>query len=453
MSNISLDTKKAEQFLQAGAVKAFEPQAKAAQEALENGTCAGNDFLGWLHLPSSITPEFLADVQATADTLRANCEVVVVAGIGGSYLGARAVIEALGNAFAWLVNDDTKNPNILFAGNNIGEDYLAELTEYLKTKKFGVINISKSGTTTETALTFRLLKKQCEAQRGKDEARKVIVAVTDAKKGAARVCADKEGYKSFIIPDNVGGRFSVLTPVGLLPIACAGFGIKKLVEGAQDMEKACGVDVPFEENIAARYAATRQALYQQAGKKIEIVANFQPKLHFIAEWWKQLYGESEGKDHKGIFPAACDFTTDLHSMGQWIQDGERSIFETVISVETPNRELDFPHDDENLDGLNFLAGKRVDEVNKMAELGTRLAHVDGGVPNIRVSVPVLNEYYIGQLIYFFEKACGISGLLEEVNPFNQPGVEAYKKNMFALLDKPGYEAESKAIQERLANEK
>lgn len=453
MSNISLDTKKAEQFLQAGAVKAFEPQAKAAQEALENGTCAGNDFLGWLHLPSSITPEFLADVQATADTLRANCEVVVVAGIGGSYLGARAVIEALGNAFAWLVNDDTKNPNILFAGNNIGEDYLAELTEYLKTKKFGVINISKSGTTTETALTFRLLKKQCEAQRGKDEARKVIVAVTDAKKGAARVCADKEGYKSFIIPDNVGGRFSVLTPVGLLPIACAGFDIKKLVEGAQDMEKACGVDVPFEENIAARYAATRQALYQQAGKKIEIVANFQPKLHFIAEWWKQLYGESEGKDHKGIFPAACDFTTDLHSMGQWIQDGERSIFETVISVETPNRELDFPYDDENLDGLNFLAGKRVDEVNKMAELGTRLAHVDGGVPNIRVSVPVLNEYYIGQLIYFFEKACGISGLLEEVNPFNQPGVEAYKKNMFALLNKPGYEAESKAIQERLANEK
>lgn len=241
-------------------------------------------------------------MQATADTLRANCEVVVVAGIGGSYLGARAVIEALGNAFAWLVNDDTKNPNILFAGNNIGEDYLAELTEYLKTKKFGVINISKSGTTTETALTFRLLKKQCEAQRGKDEARKVIVAVTDAKKGAARVCADKEGYKSFIIPDNVGGRFSVLTPVGLLPIACAGFDIKKLVEGAQDMEKACGVDVPFEENIAARYAATRQALYQQAGKKIEIVANFQPKLHFIAEWWKQLYGESEGKDHKGILP-------------------------------------------------------------------------------------------------------------------------------------------------------
>ena len=452
MKSINLDITKAAQFLKPGTVAAYEPQVAAAQEALEAGTCAGNDFLGWLHLPSSITPDFLDEVQATANTLREKCEVVVVAGIGGSYLGARAVIEALGNAFAWLVNDG-KNPTILFAGNNIGEDYLSELTEYLKGKKFGVINISKSGTTTETALTFRLLKKQCEAQRGKEEAKDVIVAVTDAKKGAARTCADKEGYKSFVIPDNVGGRFSVLTPVGLLPIACAGFDIKALVNGAQDMEKVCGKEVAYAQNPAAQYAAVRQALYNQAGKKIEIIANFQPKLHFIAEWWKQLYGESEGKDHKGIFPAACDFTTDLHSMGQWIQDGERSIFETVLSVETPNRELDFPSDEENLDGLNFLAGKRVDEVNKMAELGTRLAHVDGGVPNIRISIPQLNEYYIGQLIYFFEKACGISGLVEEVNPFNQPGVEAYKKNMFALLNKPGYEAESKAIQERLANEK
>ena len=452
MKSISLNITKAASFLAEGAVKAYEPKVKAAQEALENGTCEGNDFLGWLHLPSSITPEFLDEIQAVANTLREKCEVVVVAGIGGSYLGARAVIEGLGNSFAWLVNDK-KNPTILFAGNNIGEDYLFELTSYLKDKKFGVINISKSGTTTETALAFRLLKKQCEDQRGKDEAKDVIVAVTDAKKGAARTCADKEGYKSFIIPDNVGGRFSVLTPVGLLPIAVAGFDVKQLVAGAADMEKACGKDVAFEENPAAIYAATRQALYTQAGKKIEIVCNFQPKLHYFAEWWKQLYGESEGKDQKGIFPAACDFTTDLHSMGQWIQQGERSIFETVISVETPNEKLLFPHDDENLDGLNFLEGKRVDEVNKMAELGTRLAHVDGGVPNIMVNVPELNAYYLGQLIYFFEKACGISGLLEEVNPFNQPGVEAYKKNMFALLNKPGYEAESKAIQERLANEK
>jgi glucose-6-phosphate isomerase len=451
MKSISLNITKAASFLAEGAVKAYEPKVKAAQEALENGTCEGNDFLGWLHLPSSITPEFLNEIQAVANTLREKCEVVVVAGIGGSYLGARAVIEGLGNSFAWLVNDK-KNPTILFAGNNIGEDYLFELTSYLKDKKFGVINISKSGTTTETALAFRLLKKQCEDQRGKDEAKDVIVAVTDAKKGAARTCADKEGYKSFIIPDNVGGRFSVLTPVGLLPIAVAGFDVKQLVAGAADMEKACGKDVAFEENPAAIYAATRQALYTQAGKKIEIVCNFQPKLHYFAEWWKQLYGESEGKDQKGIFPAACDFTTDLHSMGQWIQQGERSIFETVISVETPNEKLLFPHDDENLDGLNFLEGKRVDEVNKMAELGTRLAHVDGGVPNILVNVPELNAYYLGQLIYFFEKACGISGLLEEVNPFNQPGVEAYKKNMFALLNKPGYEAESKAIQERLKNE-
>ena len=451
MKSISLNITKAASFLAEGAVKAYEPKVKAAQEALENGTCEGNDFLGWLHLPSSITPEFLDEIQAVANTLREKCEVVVVAGIGGSYLGARAVIEGLGNSFAWLVNDK-KNPTILFAGNNIGEDYLFELTSFLKDKKFGVINISKSGTTTETALAFRLLKKQCEDQRGKEEAKDVIVAVTDAKKGAARTCADKEGYKSFIIPDNVGGRFSVLTPVGLLPIAVAGFDVKQLVAGAADMEKACGKDVAFEENPAAIYAATRQALYTQAGKKIEIVCNFQPKLHYFAEWWKQLYGESEGKDQKGIFPAACDFTTDLHSMGQWIQEGERSIFETVISVETPNEKLLFPHDDENLDGLNFLEGKRVDEVNKMAELGTRLAHVDGGVPNILVNVPELNAYYLGQLIYFFEKACGISGLLEEVNPFNQPGVEAYKKNMFALLNKPGYEAESKAIQERLANE-
>ena len=452
MKSINLNITKAASFLAEGAVKAYEPKVKAAQEALENGTCEGNDFLGWLHLPSSITPEFLDEIQAVANTLREKCEVVVVAGIGGSYLGARAVIEGLSNSFAWLVNDK-KNPTILFAGNNIGEDYLFELTSFLKDKKFGVINISKSGTTTETALAFRLLKKQCEDQRGKDEAKDVIVAVTDAKKGAARTCADKEGYKSFIIPDNVGGRFSVLTPVGLLPIAVAGFDVKQLVAGAAEMEKACGKDVAFEENPAAIYAATRQALYTQAGKKIEIVCNFQPKLHYFAEWWKQLYGESEGKDQKGIFPAACDFTTDLHSMGQWIQQGERSIFETVISVETPNEKLLFPHDDENLDGLNFLEGKRVDEVNKMAELGTRLAHVDGGVPNILVNVPELNAYYLGQLIYFFEKACGISGLLEEVNPFNQPGVEAYKKNMFALLNKPGYEAESKAIQERLANEK
>ena len=451
MKKIILDITKASSFLKEGAVESYKQQVNDARRSLEEGTCPGNDFLGWLHLPSSVTPEFINEIQSVADTLREKCEVVVVAGIGGSYLGARAVIEALGNSFSWLTGD-MKNPTIVFAGNNIGEDYLYELTEYLKDKKFGVINISKSGTTTETALTFRLLKKQCETQRGKDEARDVIVAITDAVKGAARAAATKEGYNTFVIPDNVGGRFSVLTPVGLLPIAIAGFDIKALIQGAADMENATGTDVPFEENPAALYAAVRNALYAQAGKKIEIMVNYQPKLHFMSEWWKQLYGESEGKDGKGIFPASCDFTTDLHSMGQWIQQGERSIFETVLSIEKTNHEVLFPNDEENLDGLNFLAGKRVDEVNKMAELGTRLAHVDGGVPNIRLSVPELNEYYIGQLIYFFEIACGISGNVLGVNPFNQPGVEAYKKNMFALLNKPGYEAESKAIQERLAAE-
>ena len=444
---IKLDISKATPFLSAEAVASLEPQVKAAQQALEAGTCAGNDFLGWLHLPSSITAEHLADIKQTAQVLCENCDTIVVAGIGGSYLGARAIIEALGNSFEWLANDG-KNPVILFAGNNIGEDYLYELTEYLKNRKFGVINISKSGTTTETALAFRLLKKQCEEQRGKEVAKKVIVAITDAKKGAARVTADKEGYKSFIIPDNVGGRFSVLTPVGLLPIACAGFDIDALVQGAADMEKQCGADVPMMENPAALYAAVRNAIYQ-SGKKIEILVNYQPKLHYMNEWWKQLYGESEGKQHKGIFPAAVDFSTDLHSMGQWIQEGERSIFETVVSVEETEHKLLFPSDDENLDGLNFLAGKRVDEVNKMAELGTQLAHVDGGVPNMRLIVPRLNEYYIGQLIYFFEKACGVSGLILGVNPFNQPGVEAYKKNMFALLGKPGYEKETEAIKARL----
>ena len=447
MENIKLEINKSLGFISKDKLAAYEPKVRACMETLEKGTGLGNDFLGWLHLPSSITKEHLDDLKATAQVLRENCEVVVVAGIGGSYLGARAVIEAMSNSFLWLQEKKAGQPTIIFAGHNIGEDYLYELTSFLKDKKFGVINISKSGTTTETALAFRLLKKQCEDQRGKEMARKVIVAVTDAKKGAARVTADKEGYKSFIIPDNVGGRFSVLTPVGLLPIAVAGIDIDQLIEGARKMEEVCA-NQNMMENPAALYAATRNELYQ-SGKKIEILVNFQPKLHYFMEWWKQLYGESEGKDHKGIYPSSVDFSTDLHSMGQWIQEGERTIYETVISVETPNHELHVPSDEENLDGLNFLAGKRVDEVNKMAELGTQLAHVDGGVPNMRVSVPKLNEYYLGQLIYFFEKACGISGYLLEINPFNQPGVEAYKKNMFALLNKPGYEEETKAIQARL----
>ena len=447
MKNISLNIDKALGTVTKEQVYAQASKANECNATLQNGNGAGNDFLGWLHLPSSITDAELTDIENTANVLRSKCEVVVAIGIGGSYLGARAVIEALSNSFTWLQEKKTA-PIMIYAGHNISEDYLFELTEYLKDKKFGVINISKSGTTTETALAFRLLKKQCEDQRGKETAKQVIVAVTDAKKGAARVTADKEGYKTFIIPDNVGGRFSVLTPVGLLPIAVAGFDIEQLVAGAADMEKACGADVPFAENPAAIYAATRNELYRN-GKKIEILVNFCPKLHYVSEWWKQLYGESEGKDNKGIFPASVDFSTDLHSMGQWIQEGERSIFETVISLDKVDHKLEVPSDEANLDGLNFLAGKRVDEVNKMAELGTQLAHVDGGVPNMRIVLPSLSEYNIGSLLYFFEKACGISGYLLGVNPFNQPGVEAYKKNMFALLNKPGYEEESKAIQSRL----
>jgi len=407
--------------------------AESANTALENGTGKGNDFLGWLHLPSSVTERVLSDIQKTADDLRARCDVVVVIGIGGSYLGAKAVIDALSGAFDSLSN---KKPLIVYAGHQIGEDYLHELSEFLTGKSFGIINISKSGTTTEPALAFRLLRMQLEKAVGIAEAQKRIVAITDKARGALRTLADREGYKTYVIPDDVGGRYSVLTPVGLLPIAIAGIDIRQLVAGAAEMEKATGTDVPFAENPAAVYAVVRNELYKQ-GKKIEILANFNPKLHYVAEWWKQLYGESEGKENKGIFPASVDLTTDLHSMGQWIQEGERTIFETVLSIAQPRYKVEVPIDEADLDGLNYLAGKRVDYVNKMAELGTQQAHVAGGVPNIRIEIPELNEFYIGQLLYFFERACGISGYLLGVNPFDQPGVEAYKKNMFALLKKPG----------------
>ena len=436
MKNISLNIDKALGTVSKEQVYAQEAKAMECIATLHNGNGAGNDFLGWLHLPSSITDAELADIENTANVLRSKCEVVVAIGIGGSYLGTKAVVEALNNSFDWLQNG-RKNPVMLYAGHNSGEDYLYELSEVLKGKQFGIINISKSGTTTEPALAFRILKKQLEDAVGKEEAKHRIVAITDAKRGALRTLADQEGYKTFIIPDNVGGRFSVLTPVGLLPIAVAGISIRDLVAGAVSMEKATDASVPFADNMAAIYAATRNELYKN-GKKIEILANFHPKLHYIAEWWKQLYGESEGKDGKGIFPASVDLTTDLHSMGQWIQDGEATDHSVLV-----------PTDEADLDGLNFLAGKHVDEVNKMAELGTQLAHVDGGVPNIKVNMPEVSAFYIGQLFYFFEKACGISGYMLGVNPFNQPGVEAYKKNMFALLNKPGYEKESEAIKARL----
>ncbi len=422
-------------------------EVAAALEKLDKGSGAGSDFIGWHHLPSETSEAFLDEIEASAKTLREACDYVVVVGIGGSYLGARAVIEALSNSFDYL-QTERKAPVVLYAGQNIGEDYTADLLDLLRGKRFGIIVISKSGTTTEPAIAFRLLKEQLESQVGKAEAQKRIVAVTDKAKGALRTLATQEGYKTFVIPDNVGGRFSVLTPVGLLPIAVAGFDIKKLLEGARAMEAATASTVPFEQNPVCTYAAARNVLYRQ-GKTTEILINFQPKLHYFTEWWKQLYGESEGKEGKGIFPAGTDFTTDLHSMGQWIQEGQRIIFETGITVAAPQREVVVPTDEANLDGLNYLAGKRVDEVNKMAELGTLLAHTDGGVPNIKIEIPALDEFNLGQLIYFFEKACGVSGYVLGVNPFNQPGVEAYKKNMFALLEKPGYEEATKAIKARL----
>ena len=419
--------------------QALNNAALTAKQTLESGSGDGNDFLGWLTLPSSIDEQQLLSIEQCARSLREQCEYVITIGIGGSYLGAKAVIEALSDHFA--AYKSAGGPKVLFAGNNIGEDYLYDLMDLVRGHKFGIIVISKSGTTTEPAIAFRLFKELLEKQEGKEFARQNIVAVTDARKGALRSLATQMGYATYVIPDNVGGRFSVLTPVGLLPIAVAGFDVRALVAGAVEMEQQGDEQV-------LEYAIARNTLYN-SGKKIEILANFAPRLHFLAEWWKQLYGESEGKDHKGIFPASVDFTTDLHSMGQWIQDGERTIFETVVSVGDQQHEVIIPHDADNLDGLNFIAGKNVDYVNKMAELGTRLAHVDGGVPNLLITVPALTERFLGQLIYFFEKACGVSGYMLGVNPFNQPGVEAYKKNMFALLNKPGYEEASAAMQERI----
>lgn len=444
MKNLELNIKHVAEFVTKSQIDAFDSAAANGLEQLEKGTGAGNDFLGWMHLPSATQESLVADIEKTAATLRNDCEYVVAIGIGGSYLGAKAVIEALSDSFT--AYKPASGARVIFAGQNIGEDYTHELVSLLKGKKFGIIVISKSGTTTEPAIAFRILKEMLEAQEGKEFASKHIVAVTDAKRGALRSLATEEGYATYVIEDNVGGRFSVLTPVGLLPIAVAGFDIRALLDGAKAMEAATAA--ADDSNPAYLYAKTRNALYAE-GKKTEILVNYNPKLHYLGEWWKQLYGESEGKEHKGIFPAAVDNSTDLHSMGQWIQEGERTIFETVISVAEQQHEMVIPSDAANLDGLNYIAGKRIDEVNKMAELGTVIAHVDGGVPNIHITLGSLTERCLGEIIYFFEKACGISGYILGVNPFNQPGVEAYKKNMFALLNKPGYEAESKAIQAKL----
>ncbi len=447
MKNISIDISKTLGFIAHDEIYSLQPEINKHHRALLEKTGKGNDFLGWVDLPSSISEELLNKIEADAKRINEIAEIFVVIGIGGSYLGARTVIDALSNQFAGLQND-RKHPYIIYAGNNISEDYHAELLELLDKKDYAVAVISKSGTTTEPAIAFRLIKNHLEKKYGKVYAKERIIAITDKAKGALKKLAVKEGYTTYNIPDDVGGRYSVLTPVGLVPIAVAGIDIKKIVAAAVAAEKDICASGDLDKNPAALYAATRSALYGK-GKQIEILANFQPYLQYFTEWWKQLYGESEGKENKGIFPAGVNFTTDLHSMGQYIQEGLRNIFETVISVGQPKKKLLIPSDKENLDGLNFLAGKGIQEVNKMAELGTMLAHVDGNVPNIRISIPQLNEESIGELIYFFEFACGLSGYLLGVNPFDQPGVEAYKNNMFALLDKPGFEEQSKIIKARL----
>jgi glucose-6-phosphate isomerase len=444
---MTLDISKIYGFAGEAEIMALRSDAEYSNALLHTGEGAGSDFLGWVDLPSSITPATLAEIRATAETLRKKAEVVIVIGIGGSYLGAKAILEALGDPFTGLKRE-RRDPVVVFAGHTISEDYMVSLMEAVADREIATIVISKSGTTTEPAIAFRVIKQEIERRYGAAEAATRIVAITDRARGALKSVADKVGYKTYVIPDNVGGRFSVLTPVGLLPLAVAGVDIEALVAGAARMEAATAPSGPFEKNPAALYAAARNALYRR-GFKIEILAAYEPGLQYFAEWWKQLYGESEGKGGLGIFPAGVIFSTDLHSMGQYIQEGERTLFETVISVDSAHNTLKIELAEDDGDGLNFLAGKRIGEVNRMAELGTMLAHVDGGVPNIRIEVPRLDAAALGELIYFFEKACGISGYMLGVNPFDQPGVEAYKKNMFALLEKPGYESATAEIKKRL----
>jgi len=414
--------------------KINEKKLSALHKVLLDGTGKGNDFLGWLKLPATLEPLLIQKIQNDAAKIRSHSQIFVVIGIGGSYLGARAVIDCLSHPFS-SVQKCRNAPLVVYAGNNLSEDYHAGLLEILDQNDYSVAVISKSGTTTEPAVAFRIIKAHLEKKYGKKEAAGRIFAVTDAHKGALKKLADEEGYSTYVIPDDVGGRYSVLTPVGLLPIAVAGFDIEKLITGASTMMEQCLASSDAEKNPAIRYAAIRNSLLQ-SGKTVEILVNFLPGLMYFTEWWKQLFGESEGKENKGIFPAGVGFTTDLHSMGQFIQEGSRLMFETVISVEKSRKELKVPFIEGDPDGLNFLSGKRFTEINSMAEMGTKLAHVDGGVPNIRISIPELTEATLGELIYFFEFACALSGYLLGVNPFDQPGVEAYKKNMFALLGKP-----------------
>ena len=447
MKNLKLNLDHLYPFISKDQINSIEPEVTKQLSVIHQKSGKGNDFLGWTDLPGRINDGDLSSIQSLAKEFSDKVKVLVVIGIGGSYLGAKCIIEALTHGFE-IYRTSHRYPVVLFAGNNISEDYLKELLEILDDQSYGVVVISKSGTTTEPAIAFRIIRDHLVETVGKKEASKRIIAITDSSKGALRQTADQEGYRSFIIPDDIGGRYSVLTPVGLIPIAIAGFDIKQLVKGASTMQVITEEKIPFWENPAALYAAARNLLYR-SGKNIEILVNYNPKLHYFSEWWKQLFGESEGKENKGIFPASVGFTTDLHSMGQYIQEGARNLFETTLSVENPHYELVIPADENNLDKLNYLSGKRIDEVNKMAQLGTLLAHVDGGVPNLSIEIPRINEFYLGQLIFFFEKSCAISGYLLGVNPFDQPGVEAYKKNMFALLEKPGFEEETIKIKGKL----
>ncbi len=445
--NLSINLKNTSKFISFEEIVAHAQQSVRHLDTLNTGAGPGNDFLGWLTLPDEILVQ-LEKIEKTAKHLRSVSDTTVIIGIGGSYLGARAVIEALSHSFAPLLKNN--HHDVIFAGQNICEDYLSELIELLDGRNYSIVVISKSGTTTEPALAFRILKDHLEKKVGKLNAAERIIAVTDAKKGALRSLAETNGYETFIIPDNIGGRYSVLSPVGLLPIAIAGIDIRTIVKGAKTMEEITRNNKHAESNPSLLYASARNLLLQN-GKPIEIMVGFTPKLHFFSEWWKQLYGESEGKDGKGIFPASVDLTTDLHSMGQYIQDGQRILFETIISVKNPVRKLTIPLEKDDSDQLNYLAGKRLSEVNHNAELGTTLAHTDGNVPIITITIPALDEYYTGQLIYFFEMACAISGYILDVNPFDQPGVEAYKENMFALLNKPGFEEAGKKLKERLSS--
>ena len=447
MNKLSLDLSNVSSFVSEEKLMGMEAEVKAAVKTLEEETGAGNDFLGWINLPTDYDKEEFDRIKKAAEKIKADSDVLVVVGIGGSYLGARAAIELLSHTFYnKLSKEDRKAPEVYFAGNSISGTYLAHLIQVIGDRDFSVNVISKSGTTTEPAIAFRIFKEMLEKKYGVDEARKRIYATTDAAKGALKKLSTEEGYETFTIPDNVGGRFSVLTPVGLLPIAAAGISIDDLMAGAREAQNDYKAE--FKNNDCYKYAAVRNLLLRD-GKSIELLINYEPKVHFVAEWWKQLFGESEGKDGKGLFPASVDLSTDLHSMGQYIQDGQRILFETLIDVISPDADVVIPFDEADLDGLNYIAGKGMNFVNQKAMEGTQLAHVDGGVPNIRIAVPKMDAFNLGYLFYFFEKACGVSGYLLDVNPFNQPGVEAYKKNMFALLGKAGYEKEAEVLNKRL----